>query len=151
MVRRNYITLLYISIGGLLCNFALGAESNESRLIMIPKREFIRVITEIINPPKQDEETQLQDEEGEEDDLDDDGSYSNRMRYADPSQEPSGAAAPPVEPLLTATELRRKRVRESRRDSFFFLQRSLEQRGKSAVYARSPRTNQMEAKLDKMA
>jgi hypothetical protein len=122
---------------------------------MVPKREFVRVITEIMNPPKP-EDTRLLDDAGGEEELydDDDGSYVNDARDRNAFLESSQDPAPPTEPPMTAAALRRKRIRESKRDSFFFLQRSLELRVRTTtnnIYSRSPRTNQIEAKLDKMA
>jgi hypothetical protein len=39
------------AIAAIICNFALSAESNDSRLLSLPKTEFMHVLTNIMKPP----------------------------------------------------------------------------------------------------
>ncbi len=102
-----------------MCHFMLCVENNDSRIYATPRREFIRVLTEIINPPPQtqesvlpDDEDQVNDEEGE------DGGNSVKLRVLD--EDNIGA-------------MRQRKINSAKRDSFYFLQRSLERRAFGGV------------------
>jgi hypothetical protein len=118
MVRHNYGACLMIAFGGLLCHFALCAENNDSRIMYFPRSEYIRVISNIINPPP--EESNADSLPQDVDDVDpgeeDDGT-SHRVTFLQDVATETNVPAP-----------RRRIINPRKRDSFFFLQRSLERR-----------------------
>lgn len=114
MIQRNYMFCIMISIGCLFCHFMLCAENNDSRLMYLSRKEFIRVISDIISPLPQTSVDATKLEAYEEDD-EDAADESHRVRFL-PDDEPT-----PSIPI-------RKRKNQNKRDSFFFLQRSLERR-----------------------
>ena len=127
MVKHHYVFLLLICLGGFLCHFMLCVENQDSRIFGTSKQEFLRVLTEIINPPAledplviPDDNDAVREEEGE--DIMD----THRVDVDDPGN---------TEPVLTPAQLRKRKIRNAKRDSFFFLQRSLERRAAVAAGA----------------
>jgi hypothetical protein len=124
MVQRNYVFLLLLSFGGLLCHFALCAENNDSRIMYLPRNEYIRVISGIINPPPESKEegSRLENFDDGGDNGDDAADDTHRVHFL-PDDAPAGGI--PV---------RKRKVSQNKRDSFFFLQRSMERRsGRSTM------------------
>ena len=123
MVRKSYQFCLFIALGGLLCHFALCAENNDSRLMYVSRHEYIRVIGDILNPPPESkqEDIGLRNEE-DYNDEDDNGNDivdndSHRVTFL------------PESPALVDTQaVRKRKLSQNKRDSFFFLQRALERR-----------------------
>jgi hypothetical protein len=89
----------------LLVNFALNMENNDSRLVGIPKREFVSVISGILNPSKENGGNG-NGEDDEDFDANDEKIKLNTAARRQPFTGPS----------------------DFKRDSFYFLQRTLERR-----------------------
>lgn len=124
MLRHHYVFFSLMCGGGFLCHFMLCVENNDSRIYATPRREFIRVLTEIINPPPEtqesvlpDDEDQINDEEGE------DGGRSVKLRVLDEDD---------------SRAIRQRKINSAKRDSFYFLQRSLERRANGGVLPIDP-------------
>lgn len=117
MIQKHYVFCILISFGGLLCHFALCAENNDSRLVYLPRSEYIRVLSEIISPAEESKNESSKLEAYDEDDADngDDAEDSHRVHFL-PEDGPQSAP------------LKKRKVNQNKRDSFFFLQRSLERR-----------------------
>lgn len=128
-------------LGCILCNFALSMESNDSRLLGIPKSEFIRVIRNIMTSSS--EAARRGEAVGE----------ANSNGYNDQTDNNLGALAVERQKFLNATprsaavilamekenELRMRRGAEIKRDSFYFLQQTLEKREKENQLIKSGR------------
>lgn len=149
MTKHQHGVCVVFVLLGLLCNFALNVENNDSRLLHLPKEEFIRVMSDIIgggdkNTPSTVEQSS---EDGEfYDPMDPTGgtlsqqqsqrssrsSYrtvmeeSPRTAATKQAQTGSGLSMSDTNAALGSAQ-RSKRVKS---DSLYFLQRSMEQREK---------------------
>ena len=119
MIQKNYIFFLFLALGGVLCHFALCAENSESRLMYLPRGEYIRVISEIISPPPEQTEegarVDTYDYDNDEDENEGLGD-SHRVHFDDVRTERDNQP------------IQRRRINRNKRDSFFFLQRGMERR-----------------------
>lgn len=132
MVKKNYLFFLFGGLGGLLCHFALCAENNDSRLMYVSRSEYVRVLSEIINPPVETtkESTPVDQDEGDEEDDNDERTDSHRVRFL------------PEDTTPDAQTIRKRKISQHKRDSFFFLQRALERRsGQGVSFADNSNSN----------
>lgn len=86
MHDRHHICCVIAIIGVFLCHFFLNVENNDSRILSIPRSEYIQVISSIIQQTKDDNEINIDKKE------------------------------------------KLKKEKNIKRDSFYYLQRSLESR-----------------------
>jgi len=128
MKHGNHICCVIAVVASLLCNFALNVENNDSRVIGVPKSEFIRVISGIINASNAEEGGKSRAGGGEDEIIMGQGSDPTRLK-------------------MERDAARTRKGERVKRDSFFFMQRAIEQRDQpvrgsasrnSAYY--SPRT-----------
>lgn len=110
MERNRHVCCVIAILGLFLCSFALSAENNDSRVLFVPKSEFVEVISGIIGPS----DTSRQE------------SGSHR---ADGSKLPSPQERGEEENTYVSA-----RPGKVKRDSFFYLQKSLENRRSSFAY-----------------
>ena len=125
---REHIVPILIIISLILCYCALTVETNDSRLININKHEFIRVLGNIMNSNEEVEAEDLRREFLLQDDemtnIDDRDNIRNRINMVNTPR---------------ASMLRRNRknnkniydrnvIKNEKRDSFFYLQKSLQKR-----------------------
>ena len=116
-------------------NFGLAMENNDSRLVYVPRKEFLRVLVDIVNGGSSEPGARREDEPG--DDVD--GADDNDAAFQDarPPLSSSSQQRPLQSPRAAA--LQRAKLsgpsnrgynggKHPKRDSFFFLQRSLEER-----------------------
>ena len=86
MHDRHHICCVIAAIGAFLCHFFLNVENNDSRILSIPRSEYIQVISSIIQQTKDENE----------------GNVDKKDKL--------------------------KKEKTIKRDSFYYLQRSLESR-----------------------
>lgn len=116
----------------IMLNFALSMENNDSRLLNIPKQEFIRVLRDIIS-------------NSEDSNVDDTivGEYNGELRRREVrsdgnrSRETPRSAAIRKLANMNTERMRQKGRIEVKRDSFYFLQKTLESRNEEIKTARS--------------
>ena len=123
MNRHQHYTCITLAFVLVAINFGLAIEGNESRLVYIPKKEFLRVLVDIVNGGG-DRGERVEDES-----IDADAAFEDTR--APPSL--SNTLLSPRAAELLRTKLNQARARftsgkQPKRDSFYFLQRSLEER-----------------------
>jgi hypothetical protein len=115
----------------IMLSFAFSMENNESRLLNIPKQEFVRVLRSIIS-------------DSEDSNVDDTvvGEYNGELRRREvrsgtrSSETPRSAAIRKLA-VMNTERMRQKGRIEVKRDSFYFLQKTLELRDEEIKSARS--------------
>lgn len=121
--ERLSVSAHWAAVGGffvcVLAVFALAAEANESRLVHVKRGEFLRVISHIINSSSSG------------------SGGANPEEGDDQPTQPQMAGSPRSR---RAAEMQVRSQRSARRDSFFFLHRSLLQRAGEAVPEETPRS-----------
>jgi hypothetical protein len=129
----------YGSIAGvlLICNFALNMENNDSRLVGVAKEDFVKVIRNIMFGSSERDDTGTEDLDGDTISASDGDLGVNR---GDASSRPGTPRdfAPADTPRAAAARHRASREREessrgkamgvTKRDSFYFLQKTLMRR-----------------------
>lgn len=120
MHHRHHVCCVIAVAACALCHFALCVENNDSLVMGVPKREFVRVISDIMSGPQPKDINQ----EIEEDDSD---RRKGNVKFGS-SQESEQKAL---------RSLRRKGT-QMKRDSFYYLQRHVESRD-GPEYARYSR------------
>jgi hypothetical protein len=128
-------TIAGIFIVALVANFAMTMESNDSRLLYVPKKEFLRVMVDIVDGSRDGE---LPDDSG----RDDGGEQTVDGDLTKVDETPRARS---LRKQQEAARLREKRMASAgKRDSFYFLQRSLERRAngqeRPLPSPRTPRT-----------
>ena len=150
MTHHQHGVCVAVIIFGVLCNFALSLENNESRLMQIPRDEFIRVMSDIISGGDKNASSSVEvsttDDEGFYDPMDPNGENGYLPSYRSESTMPSPKFVDET-PRTTATKQAQtrasaplgsypnsngtgmiKRNRRVKSDSLYFLQRSMETR-----------------------
>ena len=111
-----------------LCHFAFNAENNDSRIVYVKKSEFLRVITGIMDTPRNELKEYSSLTNGSDDNaLDDDIGSTHRTQTTS-----SSIVNTPRSRRVAALTALRNSKRGTKKDSFFFLQRSLESRAASS-------------------
>jgi len=122
-----------VAFGCVAVNWALAFEANESRLVYIPKKEFIKVMAGILNGSAGEADAAGDAREGEEEEEEDEDLVMQDARAPQPLPPTPRAAANRRAKQELGTRLRSytdgKRVKH---DSFYFLQKSLEARAAAA-------------------
>jgi len=130
--------LAAVAAVAILCNLAYSMENNDSRLFYVPKREFVRVLSEIVSGPNSQQDAAVDGDPDSEDE--DDGTRrgeSNQARARittiDPSPSSRMTNQTQIESQLrrvnqTAHSLQGKKGGYVKSDSLYFLQKSLELR-----------------------
>jgi hypothetical protein len=127
MASHNHGVYVALVVGSVVCYFALASESNDSRLMNVPKSEFIRVLRGIAFPDQQAQEGQqhFPARTGV------DGSPRSPKSPLQKISTPRSLAikqAISTASKLSATARLRGNTRAASKDSFFYLQRTLEKR-----------------------
>jgi hypothetical protein len=91
-----------------ICHFCLNSENNDSRVLSIPKAEFLRVLTGIMNQPKGDSEF---------------------VGGAGPNNSTLSADVDVDDNKSRLDAIRSRKGKQLKRDSFFYLQKTMEGRG----------------------
>lgn len=129
MSHHEHITCITIAVVFLLINFGLAIESNQSRLFYVPRQEFIKVMVGIINGS-----TEKSDGRAEVEDMNfqsDDGQFSESKEGPSASSVPSTPRSAMLRQMKAGQQPKRyTNGQRPKRDSFYFLQKSLEDREK---------------------
>jgi len=151
MSHHQHGVCVMVIVLGVLCNFALNLENNESRLVQIPREEFIRVMSNIIsggdNTMSSTVDVSTTDEEGFYDPMDPsgEGNFLPTFRSASTNRSSVIGETPRTAATKQAQQARAsaasgvyygnngqanviKRNRRVKSDSLYFLQRSMESR-----------------------
>lgn len=131
--------LATVAVAAILCNLAYSMENNDSRLVYVPKREFVRVLSEIVCGPNSQRDAAVDgghpDSEDEDDGMGRGESNQNRARIATVETSHSSRATSQAQ-----IESQLRRVNQAvhsqlygkkgyvKSDSLYFLQKSLELR-----------------------
>jgi len=129
--------LAAVAAVAILCNLAYSMENNDSRLVYVPKREFVRVLSEIVSGPNSQQDAAVDGDPDSEDE--DDGTRrgeSNQARARITTIDPSPSSRVTNQ---TQIESQLRRVNQTahslqgkkgyvKSDSLYFLQKSLELR-----------------------
>jgi hypothetical protein len=118
MKKQKHICCVIAIVFLFLCHFALCAENNDSRVMGIEKKEFTRVISGIIDSGADgnDDLTRENDENIAEDD------------YVESSHRSSSSRSMAHQEDLREAAVQSRRGVQNKRDSLYFLQRSMQQR-----------------------
>jgi hypothetical protein len=111
MERNRHVCCVIAILGVFLCSFALSAENNDSRVLFVPKSEFVEVISGIIGT-----------------------SDSSRQEEFGSHRADGSKLSSPQESGEEANTYVSARLGKVKRDSFFYLQKSLENRRSSFAY-----------------
>ena len=140
MKIQEQAVLATLVIVAIFCNLAFNIENNDSRLVYVPKSEFVRVLSEIVSGPGTSS-NQREVVEGDEDSTEDDG--GQRMQDTSRDEAPRSRASKQTQ---IESKLRRfnQQAAQSlhgkkgyvKSDSLYFLQKSMELR-ESALHERS--------------
>jgi hypothetical protein len=125
-----------------LCYFSLNTENNDSRILYTKKSEFTRVITDIINQSNVDEPTHSTDHSNDLNDINDEVPSSISLQATDKVS--TRIVDTPRSKKLASLHQRRM----IKHDSFYFLQRNLEQRLRGIdSFKQSPHPVEFEGRL----
>lgn len=131
--------LATLAVVAILCNLAYSMENNDSRLVYVPKREFVRVLSEIVSGPSSQQDPAIHEDSDSEDEGDGMGrGESNQARARNSTVEtPHSSRATNQSNQVESQQLRRvnqaAHLLHSKKgyvksDSLYFLQKSLELR-----------------------
>jgi len=131
MHKNQHYTCIAIAIAAFLANLGLAIENNESRISYIPKKEFLRVLVDIINGSNEASAATERVEDVDEAEAEAEASFHD-------TRAPSAPTTNKLPLTPRAAALRRAKLSEvptryttgkrPKRDSFYFLQKSLEDR-----------------------
>ena len=129
--------LAAVAAVAILCNLAYSMENNDSRLVYVPKREFVRVLSEIVSGPNSQQDAAVDGDPDSEDEGDgtrrgESNQARARITTIDPSPSSRVTNQTQIESQLrrvnqTAHSLQGKKG-YVKSDSLYFLQKSLELR-----------------------
>jgi hypothetical protein len=130
MPSHNHGVYVALGVAAVVCYFSMAIESNDSRLMYIPKQEFIRVLRGIAFPEDQQQQAEQQQSRQWHHEAQEGSPRSPKspMQRINTPRSLAIKQAIANASRLSANARMRGNTKAANKDSFYFLQRTLEKR-----------------------